>query len=272
VMNQFSGWQSLQGVGGVLYAYAYFAVTHDFHYVEMAPNTFGGFGVNLYGHSTYMPSTSAYGVAVNWNITGIPNKATWIQNLAGYQTSLTQQGNGTCQDQTQLVGEVMNSPGGPVSFPFTLQAEISPCVQLSDACVAAYTSELDTLLGQFSNMINVWICNTQNCSFLNGQGAAINYNTLSVTFEESNNLYCEVQIYVEMDATLDTTAQNFAMCRAMIMNFMLYFNNWPNNPPSYPPTWSGTPTILQLVPGLNCPPVNFAVPQFSDVPQQCAAY
>ena len=71
--------------------------------------------------------------------------------------------------------------GQPMIYPFTLEASCTPDT-LSATCMEEYQNEILQLLQQYSRLINQWICQTKNCSYLGGVGVAINYATLNVTW------------------------------------------------------------------------------------------
>jgi hypothetical protein len=246
---------------GVNYAVTSFRITHGFHYVNLAPGTFGSFAVYVYGHSQIEDSSSAYGFSSNYNITGEPISRTYEEGLKKYQDDTNPGDELTCSSEQWLTGAIISSSLGQyVPFPFTLRSSINPAVTLSPVCLSKYQQEILKLLRDFSRQINKWICLSKNCSYLNGRGVAIDYSSLKVTFIGSGGIYTAVEVYVEMIASLDVTSKNYATCRAEIKNYMYYFVNWP---PMYSPNLVGT-TIA------GCPyPLDFVKPQFDVVPNQC---
>lgn len=258
-------WYTVDARGGP-YAVATFRVDHGFHYVSMSAGTFGSFAVYVYGHSLNKDSSSGYGFFANFNSTGIPvselyKESKAIADVSGGNPDMNQ----TCSSEAYLVGSIISSNVGQYApFPFRLRAGINPGVPLTPACLAAYHDQLLQLLKDFSRQINYWICVSQNCSFLGGEGVAINYDTLSVEYFGSGGIYTSVEIYVEMIARLDVTAENFAKCRAEIENYMFYFVNWP---PAY------SKDLLHQIVGAGCPfPIPFQQPMFVSTPVVCPAY
>lgn len=250
-------------VNGIDYVACGFPVDHGFHYVSMSAGTEGSFAVYAYGHSADPSSSSGYGFFCNYNSTG--------QGISDAFEEAKEEGanaggnpdmNSTCTSEEYLVGSIISSNVGEYApFPFRLRAGIDPGVPLTPACLAQYHDQLLQLLRDFSKKINYWICVSQNCSYLGGEGVAINYNTLDVQYFGNGGVYYAVEIYVEMIARMDVTADNFATCRAEIQNYMYYFINWP---PAY------TQDLLHQIVGSGCPwPIPFQKPQFVAMPLDC---
>jgi len=259
-----SSWVPVE-VNGVKFAVAAFFVKHGFHFVSMSAGKSGSFGVYAYGHSQDPSSSSGYGFNCNYNSTGDSSPTAYkeavAENPGGGATDL----NATCTSEAALVGSVITSnTDNYVPFPFTLTAAILPNMDLTDSCMNQYHDQLLKLLQDFSRKINYWICVSQNCSYLQGEGVAINYKTLSVSYIGTKGRYSEVQIYVEMDALMSVSADDFATCRAEIQNYMYYFINWP---PAY------SQDLLHQIAGSGCPwPIKWQKPQFFAAPRACPAY
>lgn len=254
-------WQNIQ-VNGVQYAVAGFKVQHGFHFVSMSAGVEGSFAVYAYGHSLNPDSSSGYGYFCNYNSTGEGVKELFAEAKQDGGNNGNPDANVTCTSDAYLLGQIISGNVGQyVPFPFRLRAGIEPGVPLTPACLAQYHDQLLQLLRDFSKKINYWICVSQNCSFLGGEGVAINYDTLSVEYFGNNGVYYAVEIYVEMIARLDVTAENYATCRAEIQNYMYYFVNWP---PEY------TKDLLHQIVGSGCPwPIPFQEPKFVAKPVDC---
>lgn len=238
-----------------------FRISHDFHSISNAPGTFGSFAVYVYGHSILGTSSSGYGFSANYNITGDPVSEVWEQSVDDFNQYLKNlRLNGTCANESTLVDPIL-SDVMHVSFPLTLSASFDP-VAMSDDCLNGfYNKTLWNKLVQMSHLINQWICSQANCSYLNGNGVAVNYNTLSVNFiKNAQGAYIGMTITVEMVASLDTSSINFGTCRAEIRNFMTQFVNWP----------SSNANFFQTSGPANCPwPLKFSQPAFVVAEPQC---
>lgn len=250
---------------GMSFSVASFRVNHGFHSVSMSAGVEGSFAVYAYGHSLNPDSSSGYGYFCNYNSTGVSIKDAFEQAKGENNGVGDGDRNATCTSEATLVGSIISSNVGQYApFPFRLKAGIQPGVPLTPACLSQYQDQLMKLLQDFSRKINYWICISQNCSYLSGEGVAINYDTLNVEYFGKNGIYDSVEIYVEMIARMDVTAENFATCRAEIQNYMYYFINWP---PQY------TKDLLHQIVGSGCPwPIPFQEPQFISKPIDCPAY
>jgi len=261
--NQIAGakWTIIDA-GAIKFAVTAFSISHDFHYVEFAPNTYGSFAVYVYGHSSVASSSSAYGYSVNYNITGTGVSSVWYKAVEKYGLTPGVPDAGKCDSEEQLTGAILkNNFGRFVPFPFTLRAAIQPAIPLTPVCKTAYSEDLLNLLKDFSKKINQWICKSQNCSFLAGEGVAIDYDTLRVDWIGTADAYTAIELYVRMIASVDIAAKNFAQCRVEIMNYMYYFINWP---PLY------TKDLISSRVKDGCPwPIPFAKPQFEGGAMQC---
>lgn len=244
------------------YAITVLHIDHNFHYVNMAPGTFGSFAAYVYGHSILSTSTSAYGFAANYNMTGNPLTEVWQQSIPAFNQYLKSLLNESCSNDSVLVGNILS--GKYVTFPFTLTASFSPVSDPNNCFVSYYNLSIWTQLTQFTHLINYWICTTQNCSYLDGVGVALNYNTLQVQFlQQSPGVYNGIYISVDVIASTTTVAADFAQCRLDVKNFMTSFVNWPYAIPELFPT----PVGLQ-----QCPwPLGFPQPAFVTGSPTCAA-
>lgn len=248
---------------GVTYSSVSFRIDHGFHFVDLAPNTFGSFSVYVYGHSKFDSSSSGYGYCANYNITDKGVCTTFPEALKRQAENGGDPTGGVgCTSEAWLTGRIVsNSFGQYAPMPFHLRAGISPSASLTPICLTEYNDELMKLLQDFSRKINTWICQVQNCTFLQGNGVAIDYDTLKITWIGSEGVYTAVDIEVTMIASLDVTAGNFASCRVSIRDYMYEFINWP---PYY------TSDLLhQTISG--CPDIQFDKPRFVELPQECPA-
>lgn len=220
-----SGWD-LTSVPG--FAVIGFRITHDFHFVSCDPGSVGSFAVYVYGHSILTTSSSAYGFSANYNITGDPVTDVWVQSQDAFNQYLENLKNGSCTNESTLIDPILGEDEH-VSFPFDLSVSFD-AVSISDSCIQNfYNPSIYDQLTEFTHVINQWICLSSNCSYLNGWGVALNYNTLSVSFlQDTQGNYNGLLITVEMIASLDTGSSGFGTCRSQIKDFMKPFVNWPS--------------------------------------------
>jgi hypothetical protein len=257
-------WTKLEA-GPITYGVTSFRIKHDYHWVNLAPNTFCSFAVYVYGHSYYKDSSSAYGYSANYNITGTPVTSLWEKASEKYKNITNIPGQAAeCESESELTGAILKDGfSTPVYYPFTLKAGVNTPMTLSATCKTLYEEDLLKLLRDFSRKINEWICKAKNCSYLGGVGVAIDYDLLKVEWIGSGDVYNAVQIYVPMMASMDASAKDFAQCRADIMAYVYEFINWP---PYY------TKDLIASRTQDGCPwPILFVKPQFDAAPQQCPA-
>lgn len=210
------------------YAIVTFRVTHNFHYAAVTPSGSASFACYVYGHSLDDRSASAYGFSANYKMNGEAVTDVWEESIGAFDDYTHSRKNETCASKGRYSGEnVLNDTYVP--FPFTLSASFDP-VSMSQDCFQFYNESFWMQLTNFTRKINYWICTTQLCSYLQGEGVAINYATLAAQFvTNSQGRYNGVTVTVEVAASLDTSSVYFATCRVEIRNYMLNFINWPSS-------------------------------------------